>query len=359
MTALASATTGMPMPPGPVGGPGAWRGRDLARSTDWIRVLAPAEIAELEAAAERIIARDLDLLDVGRAEFPLPALGPVLDAIRRELLHGRGFVLLRGLPVARYTRREVATIYWGLGAWLGRAVSQNAQGHALGHVRDLGRDVRDPTTRVYQTRERQGYHTDSVDIVGLLCLQTAKRGGRSSLVSSVTAHDEMLRRHPELRPALFEPFAVDRRGEVPAGMKPWFELAVYHWYAGHLSAIYHRGYIEAAQRFPEAPRLAARQRAALDALDALLEDPDLVLHMDFEPGDVQLLHNHQVFHDRTAYEDWDEPERKRHLLRLWLCPPDGRPLPPAYAQRYGSVTVGNRGGIVVPGARPTVPLEPA
>jgi hypothetical protein len=347
-----------PIPPGPVGGPGAWRGQALARSDEWIHRLTPAEIAELEAALTATERRGLDLLQVTRADFPLPGLGPTLEGLRRELLHGRGFVLLRGLPVARYSPRQVATIYWGIGTWLGRAVSQNAQGHALGHVRDAGRDMADPTTRVYQTRRRQGYHTDSVDIVGLLCLQKARRGGLSSLVSSVTAHDEMQRRHPELLPALFEPFCVDRRGEVPAGMKPWFELAVYHWYAGQLSAIYHRGYIEAAERFPEAPRLTARQRAALDALDVLLEDPELVLHMDFEPGDIQLLHNHQVFHDRTGYEDWPEPERKRHLLRLWLCPPDGRPLPPAYAQRYGSVEIGNRGGIVVPGTRLTAPLAP-
>jgi hypothetical protein len=140
-------------------------------------------------------------------------------------------------------------------------------------------------------------------------------------------------------------------------MDPWFAIPVFNWHAGALSTIYVRRYIESARRFPEVPRLTPRQVEALDALDTVVEDPALTLFMDFEPGDVQLLHNHQILHDRTEYEDWPEPERKRHLLRLWLCPPDGRPLPPCFAPRYGSVTIGDRGGIVVPGATLSAPLE--
>jgi hypothetical protein len=347
-----------PMPPGPIGGPAAWRGGDLAASREWLRVFSAAELDELDRALRAVRARGLDLVRVGRDDFPLPTLGPALAALRQELLHGRGFVLLRGLDVARYSMTEIATIYWGLGAHLGRAVSQNGQGHALGHVRDLGYDLKDPRVRTYQTTERQYYHTDSVDLVGLLCLRQARRGGLSSIVSSVTVHDVMRARHPDLLPVLFEPYYTDRRGEVPAGMAPWFELPVYHWHAGQLSAIYSRRYLESAQRFPEVPRLTDRQRAALDAMDALLEDTALHLMMAFEPGDIQLLHNHQIFHDRTAYEDWLEPDRKRHLLRLWLCPPDGRPLPACYAQRYGSVEIGNRGGIVLAGATLQAPLDP-
>jgi hypothetical protein len=120
--------------------------------------------------------------------------------------------------------------------------------------------------------------------------------------------------------------------------------------------MYVRRYIESAQRFPQVPRLTPAQIEAMDLLDTLVEDPALHLYMDFEPGDIQLVHNHQVLHDRTEYEDWPEPERKRHLLRLWLCPPDGRPLPACFAERYGSVQPGRRGGIVVPGASLTVPL---
>jgi hypothetical protein len=349
-----SATTVIPMPPAPITGPSAWRGADLKRSTEWIHALADDERAELDQALARV--RGRDLLTIGRDDFPLPRFGPVLDALHRELLQGRGFVLIRGLEAARYSRHELATIYWGIGAHLGKARSQNAAGHVLGHVRDVGRDADDPNERVYQTNRRQNYHTDSVDIVGLLCVNKAKRGGLSSIVSSVTVYNEMRARRPDLAAVLFEPIHTDRRGEVPAGMKPWFTIPVFTWYAETLTTMYVRRYIESAQRFDDVPRLTEAQRAAMDLFDALVEDADLHLFMDFEPGDIQLVHNHQILHDRTAFEDWPEPERKRHLLRLWLCPPDGRPLPPCFAARYGSVTVGDRGGIVVPDARLTVPL---
>jgi hypothetical protein len=187
-------------------------------------------------------------------------------------------------------------------------------------------------------------------------VRRAKAGGLSSIVSSVTVYNEMRARRPDLAAVLFEPICTDRGGEVPAGMKPWFTIPVFNWHAGHLTTMYVRRYIESAQRFVDVPRLTPAQIAAMDLIDTLVEDPALHLDMDFQPGDIQLVHNHQVLHDRTEYVDWPEPERKRHLLRLWLCPPDGRPLPACFAERYGSVEPGRRGGIVVPGAALTVPL---
>ena len=347
----------MSRPSGPISGPAAWRGDELRRSDAWIHTFTPSELSELHRALARVHARALTLPEIGRDDFPLPTLGPRLEALRHDLLQGRGFVLLRGLPMERYALEDAAAIYWGIGAWFGRARSQNARGHLLGHVRDVGYDLSDPNVRTYQTTKRQYYHTDSVDLVALLCVRKAKAGGLSSLVSSVTAYNEVLSRRPDLLPVLFEPFHVDRRGEVPPGMQPWFALPIFNWHAGLLTTIYVRRYIESAQRFPEVPRLTARQVEALDVLDAVLEDPRIHLEMAFEPGDIQLVHNHQILHDRTEFEDWPEPSRKRHLLRLWLCPPDGRPLPPAFAVRYGSVTVGDRGGIVVDGTKPHAPLE--
>lgn len=345
-------------PPGPIEGPAAWRGADLAKSDEWIHRLSAADIAELEGALAEVRRRGLETIAITRDDFPLAGLGAVLEDIHHELLEGRGFALIRGLPVGRYSMADTAALYWGIGAHFGRALSQNAKGHLLGHVRDLGYDHRDPHVRVYQTTERQYFHTDSCDVVGLLCLHQARAGGLSAIISSVTVFNEMLARRPDLVPVLFEPFETDRRGEVPAGMRPWFAVPVFNWHAGRLSTIYVRRYIESARRFPEVPPLTPRQIEALDVFDALLEDRALNLFMDFEPGDIQLLHNHQILHDRTGYVDWPEPERKRHLLRLWLAPPDGRPLPECYAPRYGSVEIGRRGGILVPGSALTVPLEP-
>jgi hypothetical protein len=342
----------------PVAGEAVWYGRDLARRDDWIRHFSADEIAELAAAVHSFRKTGLTLESVAREYFPLPGLGPVLRELLRELLEGRGFVLLRGLPVERMTREEQAIAYLGMGSWLGRFRSQNAKGHLLGHVKDLGLDIRDPRVRYYQTNRKLEYHTDSVDIVGLLCLKTARAGGESCLASSMTVYNEALARRPDLVPALFEPFATDRRGEVPEGMQPWFDIPIFNWHAGKLSCIYVRQYIESAQRhFPAARRLTGAQYAAMDLVDELCNDPSIHLSMDFRPGDIQLLHNHQILHSRGDFANWPEPERHRHLLRMWVAPPEARSLPEVFAPRYGSVVPGDRGGIVVKGTTLKVPLE--
>lgn len=345
-------------PAQPITGPSAWKGSQLRDQQDWIQRLTDRQIAELEDAVAHSKKDRIALIELTREVFPLPTLGPLLDELRADILRGRGFVLLRGIPVERYEMEDIARLYLGLGSYLGRPVSQNAMGHLLGHIIDIGRSVDDPSARTYQTNARQYFHADSCDIVGLLCLRKAKSGGNSAIISSVTLFNEILERRPDLLPVLCQPFAVDRRGEVPAGQKPWYDFPVFNWHGGLLTTYYIRRYIESARRFPEIPPLTEQQIAALDLVDELVDDPELHLQMAFEPGDIQLLHNPQILHDRTAFEDWPEPERRRHLLRLWLCPPDGRPLPPYYAERWGSVEIGNRGGIRVPGSALTVPLSP-
>lgn len=335
--------------------PSAWIGAALAKQPEeWTYCLSPAEAMEIEAATAAVLGRDI--ATITRADFPLPTFAPVLDRLRDEVLNGRGFVLLRGLKVDRPIVQS-ATAYWGIGTYFGNARSQNAKGHVLGHVRDLGLSSKDPNVRIYQTTERQNFHTDSCDIVALLCLKTARSGGLSSLTSSMSVYNAMAERYPELVWRLFRPMPTDRRGEVPEGKKPWFETPIYNDHQGLLSAIYAPHYVRSSQRFPEAPRLMPEDYAALDAFDALAEDPRLRLDMEFQPGDMQFVHNHTTLHDRTAFEDWPEPERKRHLLRLWLAAPGARPLPPAYAERYGSVEIGNRGGIICKGTQLHAPLE--
>lgn len=338
-------------------GAAAWYGPEMIKRTDWMMPLGPTEIAEVEAATQTLVARDADIAAITAKDFPLPTLGPKLKArVEGEVLNGRGFLLLRGLPVERWTMRQSATAFFGLGCHLGSARSQNGKGHVLGHVQDLGLDVGDPNVRIYQTHERQTYHTDSCDIVGLLCLKTAKSGGLSALVSSSTIFNEMRRTRPELLKLLFQPIATDRRGEVPDGYKPYFEIPVFNWHKGFLTAIYQRQYVDSAQRFADALRLSPQHVEALDLFDSLANDPRLHLFMEFKPGDVQLVHNHTMLHDRTAFVDWPEPERRRHLLRLWLAASKARPLPETFAQRYGTVTVGDRGGIIVRGTKLHAPL---
>ena len=335
----------------------AWYGPELAQSDGWVERLSEAEIDEVERAVRRLSDEEVDFGAITAGEVPLPTLAPRLQRILDEVLNGRGFVLIKSLPVERWTRREAAIAFLVIGVHLGSLRMQNAAGHLLGHVRDMGRSSDDPNTRIYQTRERQTHHTDSCDVVGLLSLQTAKSGGLSNLVSSTKIFNEIRRRRPDLLGVLLEPVETDRRGEVPEDSKPYFTIPVFNYFDGLVSAIYQRQYIESARRFPGVAPLSRLQVEALNLLDELANDPQLNLMMDLRPGDVQLVHNHTILHDRTAFEDYPEPERKRHLLRLWLAPLGARRLPEVFAERFGSITPGDRGGVTVKGSKPTVPFE--
>jgi len=343
--------------PREIEGPSAWYGPDLARRSDWLEYLSSNDLEEVEQPVKRLASESREITTISSEAFSLPTLAPRLRRLLDDVLNGRGFVLLRGLPVETWTHLESAIAFFGIGTHIGNARSQNAQGHILGHVKDLGNSSRDPAVRIYQTRERQTYHTDSSDVVCLMCLRPAKSGGLSSLISSVTIFNEMRRRRPDLLRVLVAPIETDRRGEALEGQKPYFKIPVFSWHEGFLSAIYQRQYIESARRFADVPPLTPIQIEALDLFDSLANDPSLHLFMEFQPGDIQIVHNHTILHDRTAFDDWPDAERKRHLLRLWLSPTNARPLPSVYAERFGSVVPGDRGGVVVGGMTHTAPLD--
>lgn len=345
-------------PPALIDEPAAWRGEDMAKTTShWRWSLSAAEVEELEAAAAAYRATGDDLGAMTSATFPLPKTGAVLADLRRDLIAGIGFRLIAGLPVDRLDRWTAAAIFCGIGAHLGHARSQNAAGHLLGHVRDVGADPKDTNTRIYQTSARQTFHTDSCDVVGLLCLKEAMEGGDSLLVSTLTLYNEMMARRPDLARLLFDPVATDRRGEFREDQKPYFEIPVLNWRQGRLTGIYQRQYIDSAQRFPGAFRLTEAHVEALDTFDALANDPALHLKMRLAPGDMQFVYNHSLLHDRTGFRDWPDPDKRRHLLRLWLAIPGDRELPPVFEQRYGSIAVGDRGGIVTAETRLHAPLD--
>ena len=327
--------------------PVAWTGRDMMAAPErWTYRLSDADVAEIENAATIFIDSGRPLGQITRDLFPLPEFGVWLESLRETLIHGIGFQLITGLPVETYSGDMRATIFCGIGSHIGRARSQNAAGHLLGHVRDVGADINDPNTRIYQTTSRQSFHTDSCDVVGLLCVREAMSGGDSMLASSMTAYNEILKRRPDLAPHLFLPVATDRRGEVPENEDPFFTIPVYSWHRNFLTCIYQRNYIDSAQRFETAPRLSAQQLEALDLLDDIVNEPDMHLRMRLQPGDMQFVYNHSLLHDRTGFTDWPEAEKRRHLLRLWLAVPEDRPLPAVFAQRYGSVDIGDRGGVI-------------
>ncbi|MEQ8291292.1 MAG: TauD/TfdA family dioxygenase [Roseovarius sp.] len=339
-------------------GPSAWVGREMAGNPDrWLYRLDEADIADLEQAAEHFLGLGRDVGEITREDFPLQRFTGHLKDLRHTMREGVGVEVLRGLPVERYSQQMAATIFCGIGAHIGSARSQNAQGHILGHVRDIGADANDPNSRIYQTSARQTFHTDSADVVGLLCLKKAKEGGRSLLVSAESIYNRMRAERPDLLLKLFDPIATDRRGEVPDGAKPFMEIPVLSWHDGCLTVFYQRQYIDSAQRFDEAMRLTPEHVEALDMFDRLADDPELNFAMDLEPGDMQFVYNHSQLHDRTGFLDWPDPKERRHLLRLWLSLEGDRPLPECFRERYGSIEIGNRGGIITKETRLHAPLD--
>ncbi len=308
-------------------------------SDNWLYQLSVAEIAEMTAAVRGIEERGLDIKDITREDFSLPTFGKALGEIRQEVLDGRGFVLVRGLPIAEYTTAQAAAAFWGIGAYFGKAVSQNAEGHLLGHVKDLGKDYNDPMVRGYQTSAEMGFHADPSDVVALLCLQPSRSGGASRIVSSVNLYNVMLERRPDMVKELIWKFYWTRHGEVPEGMDPWYRQAVFNFYGGMLTVRGASAHLRKSQAIPAVPRLTEAQFEAIDLFQELARE--LAADMDFRHGDMQFVNNHVLLHTRRAFVDWPEPERKRHLFRLWLVAGDARPLPDEFAHQMEGIQVDN------------------
>lgn len=313
--------------------PSAWLAADLADPSSYTVTLDESDVREIDTALADVKRRGIGIPELNREAFILPRLQGRLQQTLDVLQDGRGVVLLRGLPMHRYTKPDAALIFWGIGSYFGPAFAQNAQGDLLGHVRDLGASRSDPKARGYQTTSLLPFHNDSTDVVGLMCLTTAKSGGLSRVASSIAVHNELVATRPDLAQALFGDFYQDRRGEEPAGEAPYFRTSFFAWHAGRLFVKFNRSYVQSAQRFADVPRLTALQTEAMSAVDRLCNDPRFCLSMALQPGDMQFVCNHVVLHSRTEYEDWPEPARKRHLLRLWLRTPAFAERPPAFAQR--------------------------
>jgi hypothetical protein len=296
-----------------------WRARDIADHSLWTYRLTDDDIAELEAALAHAKARCADVLDISRDDFPLPALGARIRGFEDELIDGRGFQLISGLPVERYGDADASAIYWGIGMHLGAPWPQNKHGHLLGDVTDQGRRASDPTARGNELGPvGMPYHSDGSDLVGLMCLRKAISGGISTVANAVLAHNEMVRTRPDLAAELYQPMIYDFRGEEQPGHAPTYTMPVFTRHGQRLFVRYIRPYIESARRHPGVPAITAAQREAFDLLDRMCHNPDFNVFMDLQPGDMQFINNYHVLHARTSFQDHPEPGRKRFLKRLWL-----------------------------------------
>ena len=346
--------------PPPILGACAWRGDEMARSARWIRTLDAAAIAEIDAALRTARATGVPWHETTRERFPLPGLAATLAEVAEELETGGGLVTLRGLPVERYAPDELRRIWFGLGSHLGRPVFQNRRGELMREIRDEGRAVGERYGQIPASGGQAGvvlssyartlsngplrYHTDRCDVVGLLCAAQARAGGVSKLASSVAVHNEMARRRPDLAAALYQDVYRSRFGEEADRHDVVYPLPVFGVRDGKFTSHYSLTFIEIAQMVPGVPRLTAAQQEAIELLMALAEE--LSFAMRFEPGDMQLLNNHVIYHARSAFEDDPAAGQVRLLYRLWLAMPNSRALPPGHEVLWGSVAPGAlRGGI--------------
>ncbi len=325
----------------------------------WDVTLGPEDLACLDRALENAVTGGLTWSSLTPSEFPLPELSEKLQTIGSELEDGSGMVRIRGLTPDHYTAEEQKLLWYGLCLHLGVPVYQNAEGQLLRKICDEGEVV---GTRYGQVATEDGvflssrartastaglrFHTDRADIVGLFCLGRAKSGGQTRIASSVNVHNQMLRQRPELVELLYAPIYRSRLGEEAGGERMFYSLPVFGCRDGKFTSHYSRTYVEAAQLLPEVPRMTDVQWAALDLLAELAEQ--FCFETVFEPGDMQFLNNHVIYHARHPFNDDAAAGFQRRLMRIWLCPPGNRALPEDHTVLWGSVAAGERrGGIAL------------
>lgn len=312
-----------------------WLGPQLAHDESrWLTHFALSDLQEIDSALRTFRASGKEITDMTRADFPLPQLAEKMGQYMEEIRNGRGFVVLRGLPVERYSDEDAGAIFFGLGLYLGRPLVQNPVGDVLGHVYDQGRPYGQIDVRGYETNALLPFHTDGCEIVGLLCLRKARRGGLSSISSSVAVYHEIEKKYPDYLKPLSDGYRYIRREAALTADPVSPPISVYGVMDGVVSCRFVPTQIEAAAECLKQP-IVGLERQALDELVKLTRDERFRLDMDLQRGDIQLVNNYTVLHSRTEYEDFPEPERRRHMLRLWLAFDEAWPLPSDFPRQLG------------------------
>lgn len=335
--------------------PKPWYREDVENDPSWTQTLSPEEAGAFDAALSHAIKANKPLLNMTPEDFPLSPAGLACIERAQSTVLGRwGMCLLRGLPTRQWTVPQAELAYWGIGLHMGVARPQNAASDFMASVRNDGGSYVGKNARGYNTNAGLDFHIDFCDVVGLLCLNAAKSGGQSLVVSSLAVVEEIRHARPDLFETLFEPFYFHLQGGGGPEDGQWYSCPLAGEKAGHLSFRSNRKNIVAAQRdFAELPRLTMAQQEIIQLLETLFADPKFCYSMRLTPGDLQLLNNHVVIHSRTEFEDFPEPAHRRHLLRLWLSLADAAPLPDSWHQAYkdtrqGAVRGGIRGSGITP-----------
>ena len=311
-----------------VSGAAAWRGEDLVNDNSWVYQLSESTLTTIDNALTAIKANGLSFPNFTKQDFPIEALSDDFLSYAEEMENGNGFLLLRGLPIERYSDDDINIIYYGIGLHLGTPVYQTLKGDLLGNVMNVG-DITKKETRVYETNAYLPYHTDLSDVFGLICVRKAKSGGLTSLVSCGAVYNEILEKYPEYLGVFYRPMYYAHLGTDSSNKAP-----VFSYHDGKLSCRYLRQYIELGHEMQERP-LSRVEVEALDMFDSIIHDEKIRLDMMLEPGDMLFANNYSVMHSRTSFEDFEEPELRRKLVRLWVKMPNARNLAPDFPGQNG------------------------
>lgn len=324
----------------------AWKGEELLSRPEWQYQFTSEEIEELLVAARQIQDNEFKM-EPAPPRVALPRLTPKLEQIQELLEVGAGAVRVRGFPADSVDLDSARRAFWAVCRYIGTPLSQSGQGERIFSVRDAGFSSDDARTRGPNTRKQLSFHTDRCDVISFLCYRQAQSGGENQLVSSVAIYNHLLTERPDLVEVLMQPYWYQRHNVDTGNAMAFYKQPVFSLCEGHFAASLLRVLIERAYASPEPPEMSPLQREALDIIQQVAESTDFHVTFRQQPGEMLFLNNFVTLHRRTAFTDYDEPDRKRHLLRIWLSVPNSRPLDPRFLANYGSTDAGAlRGGMM-------------
>ena len=312
--------------------PSVWKAREFAYKDNYAMELEPRHRAVLVRALEQVKGQGLALEQINQENFDLDDMSDLIEQVTHELLDGRGFLLLQGWPVRQYSLEDIGLMYYGFGAHFGQAVSQSVMGDRFGHVRDFSQQ--DPNQRAYRNKYSLDLHTDLNDLIGMLNIHQASRGGESQYASGIAVHNEILATRPDLLAPLYEGFHYHRRGEEGPGEAPVtpHKVPIYSTADGVLSCRY-----QVTESMPAAAKelgipMSDQLKAAISCFDQIAASEEFSLDLLVEPGERMFSNNLVTVHGRRAFaDDASDPGNRRLFLRLWLDVDEARARPQAPA----------------------------
>ena len=312
---------------------GSWKGKEISGQPDWQIDLTENHIKEIN----ELISGN------GQKNSSITQL---FEDARETLENGPGVVLIRNCPVHDLNEGEAKKLFSILASLIGTLVSQSSEGELIFSVRDSGYKEDDPRSRGPNTRKKLSFHSDRCDVIGFLCLKQAMSGGENQIVSSIAIHNHLVENEPGLIKYLYEPFYyrrhnVDTGNELPYCRQPIFSVT-----EGKFACNLLRVLIDRAYAMPELPDMSEEQKRALDAIEETASLTEMHFNFRQRPGDILFLNNWTTLHRRSEFIDFPEPEKKRHILRAWISPPNNRPIDPLFEDNYGDHRAGKvRGGM--------------